>query len=153
MDTRKGRRVIIYHQRCRDNVSIVTESLMVHWASTMNSTNQTCTMNMKTNTLLFRGNPNKKDLYLYLTINLYVTPLCFPSPTSLRFGQTSCQIPNPFGAHIIFWTRRISRLQINEHSKDLKFVQVTQKIHGSLYINENERTLFDFKCIFHKTFN
>lgn len=77
MDTRKGRRVIIYRQRCRDNVSIVTESLMVHWASTMNSTNQTCTMNMKINTLLFRRNPNKKDLYLYLTINLYV---CFLSP-------------------------------------------------------------------------
>lgn len=148
MDTRKGGRVIIYRQRCRDNVSIVTESLMVHWASTMNSTNQTCTMNMKTNTLLFRGNPNKKDLYLYLTFNLYV---CFLSPTSLRFGHTSCQIPNPFSAHKIFWTRHISRLQINEHSKELTFVQVTQKFHGSLYINENERTLH-FKCIFHITF-
>lgn len=149
MDTRKGGRVIIYRQRCRDNVSIVTESLMVHWASTMNSTNQTCAMNMKTNTLLLKRNPNKKDLYLYLTINLYV---CFISPISLRFGQTSCQIPNPFSAHIQFWTRHISRLQINEHSIDLKFVQVTQNFHGSLYINENNRTLFDFKCIFHKTF-
>lgn len=149
MDTRKGGRLIIYRQRCRDNVSIVTESLMVHWASTMNSTNQTCTMNMKTNTLLFRRYPSKKDLYLYLTINLYV---CFLSPTSLRFGQTSCQILNLFSAHIIFWTRHISRLQINEHSKDLKYVQVTQKFHGSLFTNENKRTLFDFKCIFHKTF-
>lgn len=102
MDTRKGGRVIIYRQRCRDNVSIVTESLIVHWAPTMNSTTQTCTMNMKTNTLLLRRNPNNKDLSLYLTINLYV---CFLSPTFLRFGQTSCQIPNPFSAHIQFWTR------------------------------------------------
>lgn len=46
----------------------------------------------------------------------------------------------------------ISRLQINKHSKDLKFVQVTQNFRGSLFINENNRTLFDFKCIFHKTF-
>lgn len=148
MDTRKGRRVIIYRQRCRDNVSIVTESLMVHWASTMNSTNQTCTMNMKTNTLLFRGNPNKKDLYLYLTINLYVTPLRFLSPTSLRFGQTYWQIPNPFSAHIIFWTRHISGLQVNEHSKDLKFLQVTQKFHGSLIYNWKWKSSIWFQMYF-----